>query len=317
MTTSISPTWEVNISASAKQAKFTESGFDDDYQIYDYSSAVSSAAFNAQGLGKRRKPYFQQLRLRHRHAKDGSPIHRRAHFLVRLEFSRAIYDKFNTYSGPEFPFPSMNDIGAPVTNPGLAGASSSASFQLESADGLGCSVQLCPLFNGVQVYLGQVRGIFSTPHDFSASGYHAIYGNDDYQINRFVTINAGLRWEEEQLNGPNQQYTFNDNWSPRLGINVDPFGDRKSKVFFNWGRYTQALPSDAAIRELNQESDIYSANWLPSPMEMGMRSSARTVRWFQCWTQHTSSAAIPPQVGRYTRSSPRGRFPNWLHPRQS
>lgn len=262
LTTSISPTWEVNISASAKQAKFTESGYADDYQIFDYSNAVSSAAFNAQGLGSVENPISNNYGF-------GIDTQKTAHlfgehtFSLGWSFSRAIYDKFNTYSGPLFPFPSTNDIGDPVTNPGLAGASSSASFQLESADGLGCSVQLCPMFNGVQVYLGQVRGIFSTPHDFSASGYHAIYGNDDYQINRFVTINAGLRWEEEQLNGPNQLYTFVDNWSPRLGINVDPFGDRKSKVFFNWGRYTQALPSDAAIRELNQESDIYAASWAP------------------------------------------------------
>jgi hypothetical protein len=70
-----------------------------------------------------------------------------------------------------------------------------------------------------------------------------------------------LRWEEEQLNGPNQQYVFNDNWSPRLGVNIDPFADRKTKVYFNWGRYTQGLPTDAAIRELNQELDINSARW--------------------------------------------------------
>src|SRR5262249_54072896 len=63
------------------------------------------------------------------------------------------------------------------------------------------------------------------------------------------------------LNGPNQQYVFNDNWSPRFGINIDPWANGKTKVFFNWGRYTQALPTDAAIRELNQELDITSAGW--------------------------------------------------------
>ena len=124
---------------------------------------------------------------------------------------------------------------------------------------------VCPLYAAAdgtdhQVYLRQLRGIFSGRAVNSAQSYHAIYGNDDWAINRYVTINAGLRWEEEQLNGPNQQYVFNDNWSPRLGINIDPFGDRKSKVFFNWGRYTQSLPTDAAIRELNQESDV-QAHW--------------------------------------------------------
>jgi hypothetical protein len=106
-----------------------------------------------------------------------------------------------------------------------------------------------------------VRGFFSQTHDTSNESYLSSYVNDSWAINRRVTINAGLRWEEEQLNGPNQSYVFNDNWSPRLGINVDPFADRKTKVFFNWGRYTQALPTDAAIRELNQELDILSARW--------------------------------------------------------
>jgi Carboxypeptidase regulatory-like domain len=262
LTTSISPTWEVNMSATAKQSHFTESGFDDVYQIYDYSNAVSAATFNAQGLGNYENPVSNNYSFNIDTQKTVQ-FHGQHTFSVGWGFSRAIYDKINGYSGPLFPFPSVNNIGAAVTNPGLAGAMSSASFNLIAATGLGCSLQDCPLYNGTQVYLAQSRGIFSTPHDFSASGYHAIYGNDDYQLNRHVTINAGLRWEEEQLNGPNQQYTFVDNWSPRLGINVDPFGDRKSKIFFNWGRYTQALPSDAAIRELNQESDIYSAGWAP------------------------------------------------------
>jgi hypothetical protein len=121
----------------------------------------------------------------------------------------------------------------------------------------------CPLYNGNQVYLQQVRGLFSPVGDTSNQSYISSYVNDSWAVNRCVTINAGLRWEEEQLNGPNQQYVFNDNWSPRLGINIDPFADRKTKVYFNWGRYTQSLPTDAAIRELNQELDIYEADWAP------------------------------------------------------
>ena len=262
LTSAISPTWDVTIAASAKQGFFNETGFADQYQIFDYSNAVSAAAFNAQGLGNYQNPNSHNYGFAIDTQKSVN-FHGTHTFSIGWSFSRAIYDKINGYSGPFYTFPSTNDIGDPVTNAGLAGASSSASFNLLSADGLGCDPKLCPYFNGTQVYLQQVRGIFSTPHDFSASGYHAIYGNDDFQINRFVTLNAGLRWEEEQLNGPNQQYVFNGNWSPRLGINIDPFGDRKTKVYFNFGRYTQALPSDAAIRELNQESDIYSASFSP------------------------------------------------------
>jgi hypothetical protein len=152
----------------------------------------------------------------------------------------------------------------------LVGADVSAGFNLRPiATGDTCDPSRCPFFHGQQVYLQQLRGLItpagSTPGLYhSSSGYHAIYGNDDWNVNRHITINAGIRWEEEQLNGVIQQYVFNDNWSPRLGINIDPFGDRKSKIFFNFGRYTQALPSDAAIRELNQEIDFYRANWSPA-----------------------------------------------------
>src|SRR5215475_7008385 len=50
-------------------------------------------------------------------------------------------------------------------------------------------------------------------------------------------------------------YTFTGNWSPRLGINVDTFGDRKGKVFFNYGLNVWAMPLDAANRQLGNEQD--------------------------------------------------------------
>ena len=40
-----------------------------------------------------------------------------------------------------------------------------------------------------------------------------------------------------------------------MGINIDPFGDQKSKIFFNFGRNYWAMPLDAAIRQLGNEQD--------------------------------------------------------------
>ena len=54
---------------------------------------------------------------------------------------------------------------------------------------------------------------------------------------------VGIRWDEEQLNAVTQAYVFNDNWSPRLGINVDPFGDRKSKILLQLGTLHPVLPA--------------------------------------------------------------------------
>ena len=84
----------------------------------------------------------------------------------------------------------------------------------------------------------------------SLGRYKAAYGNDDYQINRFISANFGLRWEQEEIGGSLLNYTFTDSWSPRLGINIDPMGDHKTKIFFNYARnYLGQVPLDAAIRQ--------------------------------------------------------------------
>ena len=158
----------------------------------------------------------------------------------------------------------------------LAGTPASAAFYLQTASS-NCPTTLCPFYNTtngpVQVYLRQVRGLWSSPISTSNESYLSSYVNDSWAVSRRITLNAGLRWEEEQLNGPNQQYVFNDNWSPRLGVNIDPWANGKTKVYFNWGRYTQGLPTDAAIRELNQELDITSAGWAAPSDGVNLRTN--------------------------------------------
>jgi hypothetical protein len=266
LNSSLSPTAQLSVAATAKTSHFTETGFQNLYLISDRTTGNN----NFQGLGEFQNPVNHSYGVNFDLQKTVT-FHGQHTFSVGWGYDRAIYDANRDYSGPRFPFPTTNAAGTPIAQVGgstaLAGTSTSAGFYLVNAP-TGCPTSYCPLYPAAdgtnhQVYLSQVRGFWSTPNVNSAQSYHAIYANDDFAINRYVTINAGLRWEEEQLNGPNQQYVFNDNWSPRLGINVDPFGDRKSKLFFNWGRYTQALPTDAAIRELNQELDLTSARWAP------------------------------------------------------
>ncbi len=264
LTSSLSPTWQLNMAASAKRSDFNEVGLQNAYNIVDYTDQLQPGIFTAQGLGFTQNPvthdYGFQIDTEKTVQLFGSHT-----FSVGWGFSHNIYDLAKNYSGDSFIFPSTNSAGIPVgdisNTPLVIGASTSAAFKLEEAD----DCPICPTFgpNGVHVYLDQNRGLYSGSIANASQAYHAIYGNDNYTINRFITLNLGIRWDEEQINGVVQQYTFNDNWSPRLGINVDPFGDRKSKLFFNWGRYTQQLPDDAAIRELNQELDVYRANWAP------------------------------------------------------
>jgi len=114
---------------------------------------------------------------------------------------------------------------------------------------------------GIGVYLLQTRGEFGNLNFRTTSNYHTIFAQDAWSPNKYVTINAGLRWEQQHVAGRNAAYTFNDNWSPRLGISVDPWGNRKTKVTANFGRYTEALPLDIAIRSLSSELDFPTTFW--------------------------------------------------------
>jgi hypothetical protein len=105
------------------------------------------------------------------------------------------------------------------------------------------------------VYATVYRGTYSNTRIPAIGRYKTAYGNDDYQLNRYVSLNAGVRWEQQQIGGTLLKYTFTGSWSPRVGINIDPLGDHKGKIFFNYGRNYWAMPLDAAIRQLGNELD--------------------------------------------------------------
>ena len=261
-------TWDFNISASAKTSHFTETGLQNVYQVNDYTDFIQSAEYTAQGLGFTQNPTTRAYSFNADTEKTIGFFGQHHTLSLGYSFVHSIYNLDKAYSGANFTFPTVNAAGVATPAP-LAGSTTGAAFNLEPAN-LDptlpfCPPQYCPYLPGTtnQVYLDQTRGIFSNPVVPSSMSYNVIYGNDNWAIGNKVTINAGIRWDQEMLSGVSQSYVFNDNWSPRMGINIDPRGDRKQKIFFNWGRYTQELSEDAAIRSLGQEEDILGANWTP------------------------------------------------------
>jgi Carboxypeptidase regulatory-like domain len=272
LTSSLSPTWQLDISASAKRSYFTETPVNNVNFIEDFTGIRQDAAYFAQGVQYIENPLLHDYGFGIDTEKTLN-FHGQHTLSAGWGFTHSIYKLTKYYPGAQTPFPTTNISGGQVanftSNPALAGATANYAFNLLPAatddnGNVDCAPSRCPYYNGTQVYLQQNRGIFSSPNAETSSAYHAIYANDNYALNRYVTFNVGIRWDEEQLNAVTQAYTFNDNWSPRLGINIDPFGDRKSKVFFNWGRYTQSFPQDGALRDLSNELDIYNANWKPA-----------------------------------------------------
>src|SRR5882672_10600763 len=128
----------------------------------------------------------------------------------------------------------------------------------------------------VPVLLLQSRGRFDSGVTRSSGKYHAAYINDSWALGQRVTVNLGLRWEQQRLIGNQLSKVFNDMWSPRLGFILDPKGNRKTKIYANFGRYAFILPLDAAVRALSAEDDVLGAHWAPASTTTGCPTGTPT-----------------------------------------
>lgn len=193
------------------------------------------------------------------------------------------YPDTNGYSGPLFPISLVNHDNVQYVSASQAafigsGQSEQVHLLLElvplanqvSNPSSTSPCTLCPYmnvpgFNGVpqQVFLVQDRGLFSGFTSDNTSKYHAAYVNDSWEISKYATLEAGVRWEQQRMTSSGVSQLINDQWNPRIGFSVDPKGDRKSKIYANFGRYAWVMPLDAALRELTVQDELNQVYYAP------------------------------------------------------
>jgi hypothetical protein len=181
------------------------------------------------------------------------------------------YNDHTFWPGPKYVIPDVNATGgSPGYGPNVAGHMTDSNFVLNLLSNVGTGAcSLCPYMSipgystPQQVVLQQVRGRFDGGVTTSSGKYHAGYINDAWQISKYVTLNIGTRWEQQRLTGNSVERTFSNMWSPRIGIIVDPQGNRKQKIYANFGRYAYVLPLDGALRALSNEEDFQNSYWAP------------------------------------------------------
>jgi len=273
---SLSPTWTINSSFSQGKSHFNETGFADLNQIA-IRNPIDPVRGNYTAVGR---GFFEPTESSNwKWDINTAKIWNKwgQHTVgVGYTYQRSLYSGSRERSGPRFTIPSENAIGVPADELGIpdfaAGQQFNVQFRLRSQ---AATCTLCPLFNVrgnlVPVSLQVFRGEFGPP-DFDTRGnYNAGYVQDTWRINKYVTALLGLRTEQERVIGsPNSvtgdryAYSFTDQWAPRLGVTVDPTGNGNIKVYYNFGRFFEFLPLDAAERSLSQELDFIGARFAPA-----------------------------------------------------
>ena len=260
LSTSLSPTWTAIAVYTYNFNHFDQAPLHNNYQIIDHTKTPFTTSYMGGYEPTKNDDYSLN-----------GETEKRFHFLgehtigIGYQYDHTNFLDSPTRSGPLFAIPGANAAGTDLTanfgsHASAIGKMTNAIFRLYQAD---ASCTYCTKLNGNPVYLQIYRGTYKGLSVAAKSRYHVAWANDSFQMNRFVTVNAGLRWEEQWYEGSLLKYLFNDNWSPRVGVNIDPFGNQKSKVFFNYARYQLVLPLDAAIRQLGNEQDDTSFYFTP------------------------------------------------------
>jgi hypothetical protein len=283
---SLTNTWLIDGAFTWSWNHFSEKPLADVTQIVDETGLFKAGTFNAQGFGFL-EPYDSNTKSI---SFDSSKTYR---FLGQHTFSAGytwqfpIYDDTTSYSGGKFAIPGTNASGGDPgyqSNPLVTGKMTDASVNLQPISSVtnstGCTRcpymavyksdgSIDPTKSPTQVVLVQSRGRFDGGVTRSSGKYHAAYVNDSWAMGKHVTVNLGLRWEQQRLVGNQLSKVFNDMWSPRFGFILDPKGNRKTKIYANYGRYAFVLPLDAAVRALSAEDDILGAYWAPTSTTTG------------------------------------------------
>jgi hypothetical protein len=97
----------------------------------------------------------------------------------------------------------------------------------------------------------------------------AFYVQDSWRALSNLTINAGIRWERQEIGDRfgETPLDLTDNWAPRVGFIWDVAKNGRSKVFANWGRFFESIPMDINIRAFGGEVTCFCYNFDPDPLD--------------------------------------------------
>ncbi len=117
----------------------------------------------------------------------------------------------------------------------------------------------------------------------------ALFAQDSWKVLRNLTLNAGVRYEEQRLldAAGATAIKIDGEWSPRIGIVYDPMNNGRSKVYASYGRYYSTIPQDIQTRALGNEYTAFAYQYdAPGTSQSDRR--LRIARVHSGWRTHAA-----------------------------
>ena len=107
--------------------------------------------------------------------------------------------------------------------------------------------------------------LVNAPFNVNTDRY-GLFLQDQLRIGSTLTINAGIRYDNENVKKGNGETAFKlkDQWAPRFGFTWDFMGDGTSKVYGSAGRFFYSLPTDLNARVFTANTQLITYNYSPT-----------------------------------------------------
>jgi outer membrane receptor protein involved in Fe transport len=128
--------------------------------------------------------------------------------------------------------------------------------------------------------------------------YYNFFVQDSWKVNDRLTVNPGLRYEQQSLSGTLvQDFELKNNWAPRVGVIYDLLGNGRSKLYANYGRFYARIPNDLAARALSADDGVQRADYFDAQLTRPIPNGVATqVPGSGVITQHLQQAGVGADV---------------------
>jgi len=169
-----------------------------------------------------------------------------------FEYDDVVYSQVNQRTGPTFLAPDGRQTAT------------------------GAQITVLPDVNFGQIYR-VTRANFNSGRT-TTQNYAQFFAQDTWRVGERLTINPGIRYEQEKLAGTIvTDFTLKNNWAPRLGATYLLTGDGRSKVYGSYGRFYSRVPNDLAARSLSADDSTSRADYFDASLTRPIPDGVATI----------------------------------------